>query len=136
MKPETPKPAAPANAHADGAALDALVIEGAGLDVPLNPGGAPVPEAAPAVPTDKLLVMVLDPAFQILAPNWKIRQGEVEQLATAYAAVIDKYFPDSLNAYGPEISAVLVTAMILAPRAGTPPKVEKEPEKPAADAPA
>ena len=130
MKPNDTKPAAPANPHADGAALDSLLIEGAGLDTPLASGAAPAP-AEPTIPTGQLLVMVLDPAFQILAPNWKVTQTEVKQLAEAYGAVIDKYWPDGLTQYGPEVSAILITAMIVAPRAGTPPKLEKKPDAPA-----
>lgn len=103
-----------------GAEFDALAAEA---------GGAPSVGAASGaddIPTAQVLEMVIGPAAQILAPNWALTETEVKQLSEAYALVIDKYFPGM--AMGPELSAALVTMVVLAPRIGKPRKSEPEPE--------
>jgi len=79
----------------------------------------------------ELLQPLLTIGFSLLAPNWQIQQEEIEQLSEAYGALVDKYFPDTgLDRFGPEISAVMVTAMIVMPRAKIP-RIKKKPiEKP------
>lgn len=125
----------PANPHADTAALDDLVIEAAGLDEPLNPKGTPsVAQLVSSIPTKDLCVMVLTPAFAIFAPNWNVRTSEIEQLGDAYGKVIDKYFPDGFGKYDAEITALVVTSMIVMPRRGKPPRIEEKDAKPTADA--
>lgn len=82
------------------------------------------------LPTADVLKLVIGPGFALLAPNWNISPSEVEQLATVYGALVDKYFPGGVGKLGPEISAALITVAILAPRLGKPRKIE--PGKPQA----
>lgn len=82
--------------------------------------GSPAPEnAQPEIPFDAAIAMILGAGFDILAPNWKVTPQEVKLLADAYAPLAEKYLPDSSN-FGVEVSAVLVTAMVLGPRLRTP----------------
>lgn len=108
--------------------LDALARSGAEQDAvdapPPAPGEAPAPEP-PKMPTDQVCEFVLTPLFGILCPNWNLQQSEIRHLSEAYAAVIDKYFPD-LD-FGPELGALVVTVAILGPRMKTPRKLEKPP---------
>lgn len=134
MKTETAAPASPANPHADLSALDALAGEAAAAAVAADPNAPVGPPAAPSIPTEKLCEMLLAPCFMIFAPNWKVSEQEVQTLAGAYGAVLDKYFPDGLGDWAPEISAVLVTAMVITPRMGKPAKVEEKKPAPSADA--
>lgn len=82
----------------------------------------PVPEK-PDIPTDKLLLMAISPVFDIFAPAWEVTKDEKQALAAAYGALLDKYFPD-LD-LGPEIGAIVITAMIIVPRIGKPRKIEE-----------
>lgn len=118
----------PANPHADTAALDALGAEALGGD-PAAVAAAPEPE----IPTGQVLAMVLSPAFEVIAPNWHMTTTEVRTLADAYGAVLDKHFPDALANIGIELTAVVVTLAILAPRMHKPRKLE--PVKPDAAKP-
>jgi hypothetical protein len=87
----------------------------------------PEKEKEPEIPTSQVLVMVIGPLFDILAPAWEVSDEEKQSLAGAYAPVVDKYFP-GMDA-GPEIVAIAITAMVIAPRMGKPRKiVEKEKE--------
>lgn len=80
----------------------------------------------PEISTSELIAPILNIGFATLAPNWKISGEEVEQLSQAYGALLDKYLPDNgLDKYGPEISAIMVTAMIVMPRAAIPRKHKK-----------
>lgn len=63
---------------------------------------------------------VLGMGFSVLAPNWQVQQEEVEQLTEAYTALLCKYCPDGLGEYGVEISAVMITFAVVAPRLGKP----------------
>lgn len=125
---EQAAPPPPANPHADMDALDALSAEAIGGD-PAAVAAAPEPE----IPTGQVLVMVLAPAFEVIAPNWNLTQTEVRTLADAYGAVLDKHFPDALANIGIELTAVVVTLAILAPRMHKPRKLE--PVKPDAAKP-
>lgn len=94
-----------------------------------------MPENELDVPTGQLCAMVLGPLFAIFAPNWNVTGSEVQQLGEAYGKVIDKHFKEGLGKYGVEVTAVIVTCAIVAPRAHKPPKIEKPKEsKPPADA--
>lgn len=100
----------------------------------LEPGGASPgngPEqrqGEPDIPTDAALKMVMSPLADIFFPAWGIQQKEIDELAKAWAAVIDKYMPGGLS-LGVEINAALITAMIVGPRVGKPRKPEEvEPE--------
>ena len=70
---------------------------------------------------------VLGMGFAVLAPNWEVKQEEVEQLTEAYTALICKYCPDGLGDYGVEISAVMMTFAVVAPRIGKPRERPKQP---------
>lgn len=111
--------------------LDALALDAAALE---PQAGQPEPKQQPDIPTDQLLRMLLAPLFGLLAPAWGVTQQEIGQLAEAYGAVVDKYFPNGLTAFGPELAAGMVTIAVIGPRMGKPRKIE--PTKPAAPKPA
>ena len=126
---QTP-PAPPANPHADAEALDALALEAGATD----PAAIAAAEAADQeMPTGEVLALVMGPAFEVLAPNWKISDSEARQLANAYGAVIDKHFPGALGNFGIELTAVVMTLAVIAPRMHKPRKLE--PAKPEAAKP-
>ncbi|MBL1277456.1 MAG: hypothetical protein COB30_015350 [Ectothiorhodospiraceae bacterium] len=110
---------------ADLAGLELLADD---MGEPGIPGSEPepVPEP-PAIPTKDLINPLVSLVCGSLAPAWEITEGEQSQLAEAYAAVVDKYFPDGLP-MGPEIGALMITAAIVLPRLGKPMQVEPEPE--------
>lgn len=72
---------------------------------------------------------VLNMGFIVLAPNWQVAPEEVEKLTEAYTALLNKYCPDGLGEYGVEISAVMMTFAIVAPRLGTPRTAPKPKEE-------
>lgn len=82
----------------------------------------------------EIFVMVLGPAFSVLAPNWNIQTAEIKALADSYAPLLAKYFPD-VSDVGPEIGAAFCTIAVIGPRLAIPRKVvanseeEPEPEK-------
>ena len=83
--------------------------------------------------TGKDLVMPLVAlGCNLLAPAWDIQAEEVDALSSAYGDLLDKYFPDGAGAFGVELSALLVTGAIIAPRLGKPRKDLTEQEKAAA----
>jgi len=111
--------------------IDAAAMQMAQADnvVPIA-GNAEPENQEPEISTSELLAPILGIGFATLAPNWKVSPDEVNQLSQAYGALIDKYLPDNgLDRFGPEISAIMVTAMIIMPRASIPRK-EKKIEKP------
>ncbi len=63
---------------------------------------------------------LLGMGFAVLAPNWDVKPDEVEQLTEAYTALLCKYCPDGLGNYGVEISAVMLTFAVVAPRLAIP----------------
>ena len=82
------------------------------------------------------LSLVLVGGFSVLAPNWKVSEDECKSLAECYALVLDKYFPDASNAFGCEVSAIMLTAGVVGSRvvAGIPRKEKtKELEHKGAD---
>lgn len=88
------------------------------------------PSNEPEIETAEILAPILGIGFNTLAPNWKITPEEINQLSQAYGALLDKYLPDTgLDKFGAEISAVMVTAMIIMPRMAIPRK-DKKIEKP------
>jgi hypothetical protein len=92
-----------------------------------GPGDVSAPKSpAPEIPTEQLVLMLVGPLFDILAPAWEVTDGEKQLIAAAYAPVIDKYFPD-LD-LGPELGAVAVTALVFGPRYSKPRRVEKKEE--------
>lgn len=77
-----------------------------------------------------LVAQAIQVTADFIAPNWEIKEEESEQLGKVYGALLDKYLPDSdFSKYGLELSALLVTGMILKSRAGVPLKKEKPKEK-------
>ena len=108
-------------------------LEGAAGSI--NEAGDFVPEPAAidegpgddgqTIPTAELVAPLVGLLCATVAPAWNISPEEQQQLSGAYAAVIDKYFPDGVP-LGPEVGAVMVTAAIVMPRLGQPLKVEKE----------
>lgn len=68
-----------------------------------------------------MIADLLRPLFDILAPNWKITNQEIDQLAKAYECVADKY---NLGQYvnSPEVNAIIVTGIIFYPRLNIRPK--------------
>lgn len=79
-----------------------------------------------------LFEQLLTPGFDVLAPAWEVSAKEITALSEAYAAVAAKYYPDP-DALGPEVGAVLLTAMVILPRAKLP---RKRPKRAPAPAPA
>lgn len=111
---------------ADVASLDELNAIAAEVQAD-QPAPAPAPDAPPSqpeIPTGAFLQSILAPVFAMFAPNWRVSEAEVSQLAETWGAVIDKWFPDGvLNRFGPEIAAASVTIMVFAPRMKIPPKL-------------
>lgn len=102
----------------------ALADEAAALDGDENPVNGASAQAEPEKPeltTGELMATAIQATADIVAPNWEIQAEESEALGEAYGALLDKYLPDSgLNNYGVEITALLVTGMVLKSRAGVP----------------
>ena len=87
------------------------------------------PTEAATIGGAELIAPVVQLACAVLAPNWNIQGEEQQALAQSYGAVLDKYFPEGAGQFGPELSALLITAAILTPRIGTPRKPEPEEPK-------
>ncbi|GLX80884.1 hypothetical protein [Thalassotalea eurytherma] len=119
--------------------LESLVIQGEQLDKEnplLNPplseeaqAQANIEaEAEPEIESAALVSQVIQVSADIFAPNWKIQAEESAQLGQVYGKLLDKYLPDSgLDKYGLELSALMVTAMVIGSRAGVP--LKEKPEK-------
>ena len=119
--------------------VSALAAEAAALDTAAAPmgGGSPGDVApAPNVYTSELLRPLLRASFDILAPKWAVTDEESVALAEAYAAVLDKYFPDGIaGRWAAELNALILTVAILGPRLKIAPK-ETPKEKAAPPVPA
>ena len=97
------------------------------LNQPTTAQSENVPDPVPEPTTGELLTEVIQITADVAAPNWQIQREESEQLGSVYGALLDKYMPDAgLGKYGIEISAVLVTGMIIKSRAGIPLRAPKE----------
>lgn len=70
--------------------------------------------------------MILKPAADILAPNWRLQDEEIKELSEAYGACAAELWPDVAEA-GPWVSAVAVTGMVVVPRLGVPRTLPKPP---------
>lgn len=105
----------------------------AGLDAAAGEGetAAPGKNAPPELPLDAAISLLLGAGFEILAPNWKVTGVEVKQLSEAYAALAEKYIPE--GSFGVEISALLVTAMVIGPRIRTPRVIQASNDAPGQD---
>ena len=116
--------------------FEALERQAVGVESEVMPEthGLPVEEAAPEVPeTSEILYPIINTAFKAIAPNWGVAEEESKALAEAYGGLIDKYFPDSQMAFGAEITALTVTAMVIAPRLNKPRKAEEKEVNPKKD---
>jgi len=113
-----------------GAALDgeaaALLSEAETLETPPPTAAEQAEIAEQAAETKQALVMVIGPAFSLLAPAWNVQDQEVEALADAYAALLDKYWPGGLQGFGVEINALLITLAVFGPRLKMPRKIEEK----------
>lgn len=121
----------------DTAALDLQAgAAAAALESP-DAAAAPPPEGAAtpaALSTSAALAPLVSAGFKILAPAWQVTAEESDALADAWAAVLDKYFPDgALLRFGVEVNALLLTLAIFGPRWTLPRKLADI--KPAAAAP-
>ncbi len=116
-----------------GEALDeeaaALLSEAESLETPPPSPTEQAEQAAQAAETKQALVMVIGPAFSLLAPAWNVQDQEVDALSDAYAALIDKYWPGGLQGFGVEINALLITLAVFGPRLKMPRKLEKPVEQ-------
>jgi hypothetical protein len=135
---EVPAPSsgvATGNSAADLTSLEseAAALDGAGASFAPAESGKDSATAAPQVSSAEIMRPLLRATFDILAPNWKIDDQESAALAEAYAAVLDKYFPDGFP-WGVEVNALLLTVAIIGPRFKTPPRNAPE-NKPEAEPP-
>ncbi|MPY23914.1 hypothetical protein [Shewanella sp. YLB-07] len=109
--------------------LHAAELEGnapvASLAVNQLGGTAPEPE----IPTSELIAPIIGLACNFICPAWEIAAEEQGALAQSYADVIDKYFPGGAGTFGIELSALLITGAIIAPRLKKPRKHEDKPTK-------
>lgn len=118
---ETPvEGTAPAGADAALAELDAAARRHAPedeADAWNGEGAEPHPEADPEMATlcTMLVAMGGITAAQVTGyPGWRFEDAEAAELGKAYAAVIDKYFPDAR--FGVEAQALLLTVTIVGSR--------------------
>lgn len=67
-------------------------------------------------------------SFSILAPAWEVTESECTALGEAWGSCFELWFPDSQLSpkYAALGTAVLTTAMVVAPRMGKPKKEVKE----------
>lgn len=106
-----------------------LLIEDKGIKDSQDEG-----EVIEAPSTQEIIAPIFSVVSKLVVPNWNISDEEVEALSEAYSGLLDKYYPEGVQKkFSVEISALLVTAMIVAPRVGTPrvkpvEKDEKEPD--------
>jgi hypothetical protein len=75
-----------------------------------------------------LFQTLLNPAFQILAPNWGVKPEEIAALSEAYADVAATYYPDGVGELGPWPGAILCTAMVLGPKMRKPRHADEQEE--------
>lgn len=87
----------------------------------------------PDIPTAEMLRPIIDLGCGVMVPAWNISEQERKALADAYAALVDKYMPDTgLGPYAVEINVLLLTAAIVGPRLGQPKHHEPAKEAPEA----
>ncbi|GAA5133107.1 hypothetical protein [Thalassotalea piscium] len=120
-------------------AWGSLEIQANELESELLPESkAPATEKGNISVPDMEIAELLGPAIKvtadIFAPNWELQEAECEQLGIVYGALLDKYLPDnSLSKFGVEISAIMVTGIILKTRVGKPMRIEKTKDKKPSD---
>ena len=123
----------PAGAAGDAVALEtAARVAAAGMAEPvLPPDGADVPPgpAPAALSTVDVLAPLVGAAFRIVAPAWNVTDAEARELASAWAPVLDKYFPGGLL-LSVEFNAVIVTLALVGPKWGKPRTLPVPPSAP------
>ncbi len=101
--------------------LEAQAADVDNINSPTTVVGESQKEPEPEVTSAELLSQAIQITADVVAPNWQIQPEESEQLGTVYGALLDKYMPDSgLDRFGLEISALLVTGLIIKSRSGIP----------------
>jgi hypothetical protein len=118
---EQQQPAPAVDAGIDPGTL-ADIQQAGGLFTQGDMPAAQVPAGAPAAPNDPALAGMLGGGlvvtFSLLAKmrgdHWKLDADSANEAGAAYAAVLLKYFPNIQS--GPEITAILITAALVAPR--------------------
>lgn len=104
-----------------------LEAQAAAIDDINSPQAADDSPPEPEISSAELVGQAIQVTADLIAPNWKIQGEESQQLGVVYGALLDKYLPDSdFSKYGLEISALIVTGMILKSRAGVPLQKEKK----------
>lgn len=99
--------------------LDAQAAEIDNINLPSSEVKETEPE--PEVSSGELVAQAIQVTADLIAPNWQIQPQESEKLGVVYGALLDKYMPDSgIDKFGLEISALLVTGMIIKSRSGIP----------------
>jgi hypothetical protein len=83
---------------------------GAGEDETANQG--------PDMSSKDVAKLLASTTFSLVAArkgaHWDLEDGEADQLGEAYGALMDKYLPE--DTAGPELTAVLCTAIVVFPR--------------------
>lgn len=75
---------------------------------------------APEIDTGEVIAQLLMPTFGLIAlkagAHWNLTPEEAQIAGNAYGEVVDKYFPDAGQSMGVEVTALIVTAGLVAPR--------------------
>lgn len=111
-------------------------LETLAADAPLDETPAASSPSKNAVIEDysQTIRQLAGPAFDVLAPGWKVKESEVGALADAWAGVLYKYYPDGIDDAHWLVAAV-TTAAVFAPRiVGGVPRVVEEPQPKASGA--
>jgi hypothetical protein len=104
--------------------LEQLAAAAGADEEPITGEWQPGPEqqraSQPGPKTADVIAPLLIISFSLIAArkgaHWALSEPEATEAAAAYAEVLDKYAPDV--AIGPEFTAIMVTAMLVAPRLG------------------
>jgi len=76
----------------------------------------------PEIPTGEVVAGLLSATSGLLVmkmgKKWELEKEEAEVAGEAYGAVIDKYFPDVMGNMGVEITALMITVMLVGSRLG------------------
>lgn len=74
---------------------------------------------ADAMSSADVCTLLAQTTFSVIAvrrgAHWELSKDEAAKLGEAYGVLMDKYLPEGTS--GPELTAVMVTAMIVFPRA-------------------
>lgn len=82
----------------------------------LNTGKNEVQESDLGIAEVTMMVQV---AFGIVAPNWKVTESECKELGRAIDVYVEKRF-GGIGALPPEVALLFTAAIIVYPRIGTP----------------